>query len=362
VYPGTTAGQTKVYEDDGATTDYISGKSTWTTVRYSQRTATDLVLTIDPATGGYPEFPMTRTYVVRLVNSLPITSATVNGVGITYSRSGGPNTWSYHGPRVTTVICTTPLSTSSSVTLSIKTFSVVDKFMSGIKGGLLHSALAKQAFDEINATPGTNSVNGGFLDQASSSGELFSYLAGKDTTTFGKLLNGYPALFQQAVAEVNSMHPRAPLTQLWDSDRNDNCLCGSQDCLNANNYYELLRVEGYQATEGEAGVIPLNDFWNEQITDNYATTQITSPTGYSAATFSDGLVYASQKQDTVPLAVYWNEARKDMLTVASDDGHSYAKQHGYLLVNASIGYVYPYTAVPLPRWSFGAELLASAFN
>jgi len=153
--------------------------------------------------------------------------------------------------------------------------------------------------------------------------------------------------------------------QLWDADRQDNCLCATPDCLAANNQYTQLRIEGYQPAPGSPNTIALNDFWNPTINDNYATTQTALPTGYSAATFGDGMVFKTQQAFTVPLQLYWSDKRQDMLTVASTEGIQYAKTNGYKELNATLGYVFSHPqeiGETYIRWSYSMELLNNALN
>jgi len=70
------------------------------------------------------------------------------------------------------------------------------------------------------------------------------------------------------------------------------------------------------------------------------------------------------------LSVYWNGNRKDMLTVASDDGIRYAKKYSYTLVNSTVGYVYKEDEtknyimgsdnIPIGRWEYARQLMLSA--
>jgi len=205
-----------------------------------------------------------------------------------------------------------------------------------------------------------------------STGFELSYLAGTDINAFYQVLNSIPELFVNATKEIMAIKPQPPppagsLAQFWDSDRQDNVLCGSNDCLNANSYYQFLRIEGYQPPQGSPDTVPLNDFWDADILDNYATSQTSTPNGYSPAAFSDGIIYSKSKPGTVPLSVWWNADRPDMLTVASPEGLAYAKQYGYTLVNQTIGYVLtsPPTqlgGLPISRWAYSMELLNSALN
>jgi len=373
VYPGKPQNSINLYEDDGFSTDYVNGKSTLTTISYT-RTSTNFLLRVSPPAGTYSGYPNLRNYVIEIVNGLPLVSGTVNGVNLSYSRNGGPNTWSYDAARATTVILTSQISTSTAAAISFTTVAINDNALSGIRGILQKSILSKRNLDFDWTTPGSGATTGGILSQVASSAFELSYLAGTDLPTFNKVLTGLPQLFTQAIAEIQSIKP-APagaLIQLWDSDRQDNVLCGSPDCLNDNSEYQFIRIEGYQPKAGTPGTVSLNDFWNQNINDNYATTQSSTPNGYTLAAFSDGVVYATAQPGTVPLTLWWNDQRQDMLTVATADGLAYAKQYGYKQVNATLGHVLtsppanveedPLYAANLARWGYSIELLHNALN
>jgi len=296
---------------------------------------------------------------------------------LTYSRNGGYNTWSFDAERLTTVVLTSQLSTSTAATISLTTSAINDNALSGIRGILQKSILSKRNLDFDWTTPGSGATTGGVLSQVASSAFELGYLAGTDLDTFNKVLTGLPQLFTQAIAEIQAIKPTPPppagsLAQLWDADRQDNVLCGSPDCLNDNSQYQFLRIEGYQPKAGTPGTVSLNDYWNQNINDNYATTQSVTPSGYSPAVFSDGLVYATAQPGTVPLTLWWSEQRQDMLTVASAEGLTYAKEYGYKQVNANLGYVLTsppsdveedrLNAVNLARWGYSMELLYNALN
>lgn len=160
VYPGAAAGRTEIYEDDGETTAYVSGKFTKVSVNYTV-SDTEFDLFISPPTGGYPEFPKTRDYIIKIVNSMPIITATVNGIPITYSRMERPNTWRYDGQALTTIITTDSFATSSFVEISATTLATNSANLSGMRGKLRHAILSKQNLDEANDTPGSFSVTDG---------------------------------------------------------------------------------------------------------------------------------------------------------------------------------------------------------
>jgi len=347
IYPGKTSGNTNMYEDDGYTMDYLSGKFVWTSIFYI-RLGNTISITIT-SSGSYSEFPSSRPYIIRFANSFPLQSAFINDKVVTYSSDGGPNTWYYDGNEVTTVIESSSLSTTSTVKISA-TFSstVSDSYMSSIKGIIKNSLLAKQTLDYSWATPGSQASFGGNLTITASIGEALSYLSGTDINKFSRLFGTIRTQYSYAVKEIQDIKPyvmpKYSLVQLFSSfnGRMDNVLCGTQNCYNAqlNWKYVRLRTEGYQPLANDTRAIPLQNYYSWELLDNYATTLSSPPAKYGNSSFDNGYILKSYAPGSVPVKVYWNEERHDMLTVASQEGINYAKENGYVLVNDTIGYAY----------------------
>jgi len=350
----------------GETINYVNAQYVWTTVKYN-RTPTSIQVSIS-SQGGYSLFPSKRNYVVEIINGLPLARGTVNGMSLSYARFGGPNTWRYDGYGVKTIIETSALSTAATVTVDITFVAAInDALMSGMKGGILHASWAKANFDESRVTPGAQSVQGGNISILASYGEELSYLAGTNIQNFLYIVQTQFALtFSYAVTEVKDMQSRQPLVQLWDSQREDNCLCGSLDCMQANSYYQQLRIEGFQPKMPTSNTINLNDWWDPTVTDNWATTNQGNPAnGYQNANFADGLVLIRPEPNTSPLVLYYSADRQDYLTVGTPAGNEYAKTYGYALVNSTLGYVYnspDLSAVNFQRWAHSMQLLLTAYN
>lgn len=360
VVPGATSGSTQVYEDDGYTMDYLSGQYAWTTASYTQSSST-LTFTVS-SQGSYAAFPSNRTYVLRLPNSFPPTSVTANGANIPYARYGGANAWTYAGLEMSTVIEVTGVSTSETLTIVVSLTAGNTASMNGIKGGLYRASLAKANLDIDRSTPGSDTVQGGALDIAASTGLAFSVLAGTNVTAFTELVNNYPATYGAAIAEIAS-GGTVLLTQLWDSSRQDQCLCGSFTCLQDNSNYETEWIEGYQALPGSPNAVPFYDYWSGG-NDNWATTDPSTPSGYLPAVFGNGFVLSSQEEGTVPLQLWYSSARNDHMTVASQQGIQYAQSNGYTLVTAVLGYVYTSapSTIPSARQAYSTALLESGMN
>eukprot|EP01104_Vermistella_antarctica_P006882 TRINITY_DN1757_c0_g1_i1.p1 TRINITY_DN1757_c0_g1~~TRINITY_DN1757_c0_g1_i1.p1 ORF type:complete len:948 (-),score=252.28 TRINITY_DN1757_c0_g1_i1:465-3308(-) len=208
VYPNATSGQATVYEDDGITTRYVDGAYVNTYAAYT-RTSTTFQMKIWSEGNTYANFPSTRSYEVQIVNALPVTSGTVNGNNLSYSRfqsaAAGTDSWRYSGHDMTTIVNTQSYSTSSVVTITLSTSPIDDAAMSGLAGIVRHSILAKQDLDVAWLTPGSLTVNQGNISIVASAGEQLSYLAGVSPADFTSLLNSLPLLFRYAVEEVEGV-------------------------------------------------------------------------------------------------------------------------------------------------------------
>jgi len=247
-----------------------------------------------------------------------------------------------------------------------------DSDFSGVRGAIHAATLSKNNLDEDWTTPGSQDTGAAYVSDLAVLGSVLDSQVGSDLTAFKATIAGVPALLQSAISQLKS-EASGPLTQLYDSDRTDSVLCGSSGCLSANNYYTNMRIEGYQALQGDSDLIALNDYWDQDINDNWATTDPNTPAGYTVASFADGTVYSKQKTGTIPLQLWYSDARKDHLTVASDAGVQYANDNGYKVINGSsnpLGWVFkdpPPTrfrkdlgAAPIARLDYSIALLQNA--
>jgi alpha-glucosidase (family GH31 glycosyl hydrolase) len=362
VYPGTSSGQTTVYEDDGQTTAYVGGDYALTLGQYSRQSPTTLTFTAHTS-GSYAGMPLTRYIELRVLSTMPPTSVLVNGAPAAYSRyerrrcglGGGGGaaaasstsaTWRYDGAHAAIVVSMPNVASGGShkLTVSIGTAPEVPG-LDGLRGGIAHATLAKQALDFPQLTEGVHSTTGGYVSVAANFGDqLEALVARQNASAFGALLSSFwPIVFDGALAEMagQANYSQGSLLQLWDQQRLDSALCMNAQCVLDNDYYEHVRVEGAMPPSGTPNTVALNLYWNPTSQDNLVTTATQAPPGYQDAQFSDGAVFASQQPDTVPLSVYYHPVRQDHVTVASQQGHHFATYWGYELVNATIGYVYP---------------------
>jgi len=321
--------------------------------------------------GSFQGILTSRNYQIHLVNSLPPSSVNVNGANVPYAAFGGAGTWSYEGRNVITKIETGMVSMTQINTITVVSDLYQDSDFSGVKGAIHGATLSKDNLDEDWTTPGSGDTGPAYVSDLAVLGSVLDSQVGTDLTAFKKTIAGVPALLQSAISQLKS-EASGPLTQMYDPDRSDSVLCGSSGCTGANNYYTTMRIEGYQALQGDSDVIALNDYWDVAITDNWATTDSTPPAGYVAASFADGVVYSKQKDGTIPLQLWYSAARADHLTVASDAGVQYANDNGYKVINGSsnpLGWVFkdpPPTlksrlgAAPIGRLDYSIALLQNA--
>ena len=68
IYPGQSQGSVLVYEDDGATMDYLAGACVWTNVSYTCTPGGCSIAVV--SSGNFTGFPATRSVVLRLANSV----------------------------------------------------------------------------------------------------------------------------------------------------------------------------------------------------------------------------------------------------------------------------------------------------
>jgi len=206
LYPGATTGSTKVYEDDGISTNYVHGDFAHVLASY-QFSGSTLTFTVSTQ-GSYAGQPKERNYVLRVINQLPITKATINGKSVSYDRFGkADNSWNYDGMSTTLEIKTQMFGVSDEVKVVVEFMEhVVD--LSGLKGKFVHCGWAKELFDISRVTPGAHSVTGGNISLAASTGQELSYLSGVDLKQFASVLSSFNSIFKYALQEVVGLDPK----------------------------------------------------------------------------------------------------------------------------------------------------------
>ena len=165
VVPGGTSGSVSVYEDDGATTAYLTDEAfAWTTASY---TTSGNTMTVTISTSGtYPELPTSRAYQVRVLNGAPVTAVTVNGQNVGYNRFGKVASvsrppaanqyyfdFSFLPEGMGTVIDMVNVPVTQTTTVVI-TFAAGMPDMAGVYGAVTHAIWAKGNLDIERTTPG----------------------------------------------------------------------------------------------------------------------------------------------------------------------------------------------------------------
>lgn len=111
----------KLYEDAGNTPAYQHGEQAWTTIRATASAdGACTTVNISPAEGHYAGMPASRAYEVRLSETWPPDSVTINGQIVNEVADKDQPGWSYEGDTLTTVIRTHSFSTAGAITVSVK--------------------------------------------------------------------------------------------------------------------------------------------------------------------------------------------------------------------------------------------------
>jgi alpha-glucosidase (family GH31 glycosyl hydrolase) len=229
---GAVNGSVSVYEDDGATTAYLTDNAyAWTTATYStSQGGMAMKITVQTTLAGpaFPELPSTRSlYQFTLMNSAPIASVTANGVAVPYNRYGramsqgrAPSSSSHHYAvdelpwGMGAVIDIVNVDTTQPLTIQIQFAEKVDPtVMSGVYGAIMHSLWAKGNMDEDRSTPGSENGNvvPAHMSVLASVGGALEYLAGANTTAWVETVESVPSLLEQAINEVSPVgSPRVP--------------------------------------------------------------------------------------------------------------------------------------------------------
>ena len=90
---GSQSGSFNLYEDDGVSLDYKSGKFAWTPITFSRSGQNEL--SIGPTKGEFNGQPQARAYELRFHGIAKPASVTVNGRKVEMSQKAGEG-WSWH--------------------------------------------------------------------------------------------------------------------------------------------------------------------------------------------------------------------------------------------------------------------------
>ncbi len=373
VYPGATSGSGTLYEDDGATWDYIGATGfAVTNCSFQSSSSKSIAITVNAASVARSFVPAQRTTRFVLVGVAPLASVQCNGQPVAFDQSGAAGTWRYDGFKAEAVINCGAVPTAQALSVTASFIAGPDTVV-GARGYARRAQLAKHIVDDRQATPGSQtgqSDSPGFTKQAGGRAALLSGLAPTATAaSWGAVTGGnYRQLIQNAINELSggpqpTQSPAPPmrsLLQLYDSQRHDMVVCGTNGCLNDNNYYEVKWTEGYQPDASAANAVAFNDWWSYAATDNWGDTSTSAPaSGYLPAEFANGFLLSQPVagQTSPVCAQVWVNGN-DHMTVASSTGLGYARANGYTQVEGCIGYalLQPPSGVADPHVTALAEL------
>lgn len=132
VYPGAD-GATSLYEDDGVSQGYISGKSAVIPLSLKS-TDRKSVFTAGKAEGSYDGFLKERTLEVRFMKVSPPKSVKVGGREYAWSRKPAAGCWSYDGDKAMAIVKVPLLDLSKGLKVEVETDAKADALASGFKG------------------------------------------------------------------------------------------------------------------------------------------------------------------------------------------------------------------------------------
>ena len=100
IFPGE-RGSVRVYEDEGNTDGYLSGRFSYTPVSF-EREGTSMKIAIEPIEGEFPGMLESRAYELRLPNTFPPVKVSIDGAALDFNPGGGDGCWHYDGQTLTT--------------------------------------------------------------------------------------------------------------------------------------------------------------------------------------------------------------------------------------------------------------------
>ena len=143
----------RLYEDAGDTPGYQYGESVWTPIRAaSSADGTVLTVTVAPAEGHYKGMRTERACELRLPESWPPSSVSVNGESLAYSKKEGAPGWRFEGDTLTTVITTHSFRVTDVLTVTVRIKSEMARHRAMLDGFPGKMARLRETYDILNAT------------------------------------------------------------------------------------------------------------------------------------------------------------------------------------------------------------------
>jgi hypothetical protein len=219
---------TKVYEDDGNSTAYLTDNAfVWTHCNLTKQGATTHVDLL--STGKfYPGFPTSRAYQLRLPNSVPLSQVSLQVdssqvTAVPFMRYGSVESsrripaksqWYYAfeedegiGPVIDLVGVPTSKPVRITIQASAAHATAVSAMQAGLYGTLMRSVYAHANQDIDRSNPDQNSPGPAYLSQLSAVGVALEKLADpgiNSPITFAGMVSDVPALLRNATAELKA--------------------------------------------------------------------------------------------------------------------------------------------------------------
>ena len=173
VFPGD-SGSCDVYEDEGNTLGYQSGRSATTHVTMKQTGPDGVTVQISPAVGSYPGMRRTRGYEIRLVNCTDPESVACNDESMVRTNQESGRGWEYDGESMTLIVRTQSFDVDKPVEVRITKRKLASEVLEIADGFRSKLARLRRAAGLINATAWPNDWSPDILVHAEQAGNRIS--------------------------------------------------------------------------------------------------------------------------------------------------------------------------------------------
>ncbi len=131
-YPGAD-GATELYEDDGVSQDYLSGKSASIPLSLKSSPGKS-VFAVGKASGSFKGFLKERSFELRLMRVSPPKSVKVGGKAYGWFRKPAAGFWSYDAEKSMAIVKVAALDVSKGLKIEVETDAKADALVDGFKG------------------------------------------------------------------------------------------------------------------------------------------------------------------------------------------------------------------------------------
>ncbi|KAJ9444527.1 Alpha-xylosidase [Diplonema papillatum] len=215
IHPGMSSGMTRVYDDDGATYDYLAGNYAWWKASYNMPSSTQMTFTVEIETSG--NYAGGDKIIGLHINmATPPTKVMQGTTDVPYARYPplmGPF-WTYDGEKLAVIVRFERIAMGSTLNAALDFSAAPANWaVNGTRLMMARASAAKRNLDETRTTPGatTKLAHAGLLQSASLPDGL-SYAAGHNVTQFFSMLAALPANYATAISEVTALLPPSNAT------------------------------------------------------------------------------------------------------------------------------------------------------